>query len=257
MNQATAELVFTTNYVEDYFDCIESLPNDLQRNVSQMREVDSSFRLILKQTRQYYEELTTKQLDPQSKKKVLFQLHRSLLRSQELGDEKLNLASQIVEVVENRLRQIDYHKGHVEMAEKPKPVIETNKEKSHKAKREAENGDRSSKRPRRHRSENEKEKEKEKEKQKLPISNVTNDSTKSKKKKRSKKVVRDPSPVNVPIDPNEPTYCLCNQVSYGEMVGCDYKECPYEWFHFGCVGLNHKPKGKWYCPNCIPLVKKK
>jgi len=22
-------------------------------------------------------------------------------------------------------------------------------------------------------------------------------------------------------DPNEPRYCVCNQVSYGEMVGCD------------------------------------
>jgi hypothetical protein len=24
-----------------------------------------------------------------------------------------------------------------------------------------------------------------------------------------------------PIDPNEPTYCLCNRVSFGEMVACD------------------------------------
>ena len=24
-----------------------------------------------------------------------------------------------------------------------------------------------------------------------------------------------------PIDPNEPTYCLCNQVSFGEMIACD------------------------------------
>ena len=24
-----------------------------------------------------------------------------------------------------------------------------------------------------------------------------------------------------PIDPDEPTYCLCNQVSFGEMIGCD------------------------------------
>ncbi len=23
------------------------------------------------------------------------------------------------------------------------------------------------------------------------------------------------------VDPNEPTYCLCHQVSYGEMIGCD------------------------------------
>lgn len=52
------------------------------------------------------------------------------------------------------------------------------------------------------------------------------------------------------IDPNEPTYCLCNQVSYGEMIGCDNEQCPIEWFHFSCVGLTYKPKGKWYCPKC-------
>ena len=27
-----------------------------------------------------------------------------------------------------------------------------------------------------------------------------------------------------PIDPDEPTYCLCNQVSFGEMIGCDNDE---------------------------------
>lgn len=27
--------------------------------------------------------------------------------------------------------------------------------------------------------------------------------------------------LDLPVDPNEPTYCLCNQVSYGEMVACD------------------------------------
>lgn len=71
----------------------------------------------------------------------------------------------------------------------------------------------------------------------------------SKKKKRSK-ADREPSPTDLPIDPNEPTYCLCEQVSFGEMIGCDNDECPIEWFHFSCVGLNHKPKGKWYCPKC-------
>lgn len=75
--------------------------------------------------------------------------------------------------------------------------------------------------------------------------------TSSKKKKRSKgKSERDVSPPELPIDPDEPTYCLCEQVSYGEMIGCDNDECPIEWFHFSCVGLHHKPKGKWYCPKC-------
>lgn len=32
---------------------------------------------------------------------------------------------------------------------------------------------------------------------------------------------RDDSKRGEGIDPNEPTYCLCHQVSYGEMIGCD------------------------------------
>ena len=59
------------------------------------------------------------------------------------------------------------------------------------------------------------------------------------------------------IDPNEPRYCLCNQVSYGEMICCDNPNCAIEWFHYGCVGITEAPKGKWYCPQCIAQMKKK
>lgn len=48
----------------------------------------------------------------------------------------------------------------------------------------------------------------------------------------------------------EPTYCICHQVSYGDMICCDNDACEIEWFHFQCVSLTSKPKGKWYCPNC-------
>ena len=54
------------------------------------------------------------------------------------------------------------------------------------------------------------------------------------------------------IDPNEPTYCYCRQVSYGEMIACDSNECDIEWFHLACVNLVEIPKGKWYCPSCKP-----
>lgn len=39
------------------------------------------------------------------------------------------------------------------------------------------------------------------------------------------------------LDPNEPKYCLCKRVSYGEMVACENEDCEVEWFHFVCVGL--------------------
>uniref|UniRef100_A0A0X3NRQ9 Meckel syndrome type 1 protein homolog n=1 Tax=Schistocephalus solidus TaxID=70667 RepID=A0A0X3NRQ9_SCHSO len=48
----------------------------------------------------------------------------------------------------------------------------------------------------------------------------------------------------------ERVYCLCKKVSFGEMIACDNKRCPIEWFHFGCVDIRVQPKGKWYCPQC-------
>ena len=53
------------------------------------------------------------------------------------------------------------------------------------------------------------------------------------------------------IDPDEERYCLCNQVSFGEMVACDNQDCEIEWFHYGCVNITEPPKGKWYCPRCV------
>lgn len=44
---------------------------------------------------------------------------------------------------------------------------------------------------------------------------------------------------------DEPTYCVCNKVSYGPMVECDNEACFIEWFHFECVNLKKAPKGKW------------
>lgn len=58
-------------------------------------------------------------------------------------------------------------------------------------------------------------------------------------------------------DPNEPRYCTCNQVSYGDMVACDNDACPYEWFHYPCVGITQPPKGKWYCPKCTASMRRR
>ncbi len=56
--------------------------------------------------------------------------------------------------------------------------------------------------------------------------------------------------VDFPADPSEPIYCICSEISYGQMICCDNDLCKIEWFHFECVKLSSKPKGKWYCPHC-------
>lgn len=51
-------------------------------------------------------------------------------------------------------------------------------------------------------------------------------------------------------------YCVCQSVSYGDMVACDNEQCPYEWFHWTCVGLKSEPVGTWICPVCTKNNKK-
>ena len=51
-------------------------------------------------------------------------------------------------------------------------------------------------------------------------------------------------------DSSEPRYCVCQNVSYGDMIACDNPDCIVEWFHYECVGITQQPKGKWFCPQC-------
>lgn len=81
----------------------------------------------------------------------------------------------------------------------------------------------------------------------------------AKPKKDEKDVVNDhtnPGPGQASSNSNEPTYCYCNQVSFGEMVGCDGDDCKREWFHLPCIGFKNPPKGKWYCDDCLLKMKK-
>jgi hypothetical protein len=55
------------------------------------------------------------------------------------------------------------------------------------------------------------------------------------------------------VDGDEPRYCYCNNVSYGEMVACDADSCPREWFHLECVGLKIAPKGNSEFPSNVLL----
>lgn len=46
------------------------------------------------------------------------------------------------------------------------------------------------------------------------------------------------------------TWCSCKGPETGDMIGCDSKQCPEQWFHFVCVKIERAPKGQWFCPQC-------
>ncbi|KRX98800.1 Inhibitor of growth protein 2 [Trichinella pseudospiralis] len=74
----------------------------------------------------------------------------------------------------------------------------------------------------------------------------------------------DEFPVDLSIPKVDPVYCICQKVVMQDsMVACDGEDCQYQWFHFKCVNVLSKPRGKWYCPDCrgdrpnVPKVKKR
>lgn len=280
---SNGESSHVVNYVEEYLEMVESLPLDLQRCVSLMKEIDARYQEILNELDEAYEK-HRQESDPVQRRRLLHCIQRSLIRTEELGDEKIQIAGQMVEMVENRSRQLEWRSelfqacqdspeitvsvGSTPSAittvtmtpvsasmlsvskpsadrrrdETPASVDKSGGKRSRRQKSGSENRENSN-----YGMEHNEEVGSGVPKEKK----VKTSSTSSKKKKRSKsKQDREPSPTDLPIDPNEPTYCLCEQVSYGEMIGCDNDECTIEWFHFSCVGLHHKPKGKWYCPKC-------
>lgn len=64
-------------------------------------------------------------------------------------------------------------------------------------------------------------------------------------------------PPELANDPNEPKYCICNQVSYGDMIGCDNEDCKVEWFHYPCVNISAPAPDEWQCPDCTEASRKK
>jgi hypothetical protein len=165
----------------------------------------------------------------QEKSRRLEDILGNFTKCEVYGDEKMALAAQAYEVVDRHIRKLDLDMAAIE---------------AHLAAR--------------------KESDDDSDKQNGNKKTLKTDAKKQKGKKDKDVTTSDVDDaetpfdaVDMPVDPNEPTYCSCHQVAYGEMIGCDRPDCQIEWFHFGCVGLQSKPKGKWFCPKCSKNRRKK
>lgn len=243
VNNAAVEALCSATYLSNYLDTMETLPDDLQRNISQMRELHIRSRVILDEIKNLHA-LVLKENG--ASKKSCLALQRALIHCQEIGDEKIALVQLITDLIENRSRQLDQDREHLDPGSTKEPEVEEVappvKKETVKVEQEKPEKPVAVKRQRRQKNDVNEEEVKE-EKEKPP-------KKKKKRKVTKKEILREDSPLDFQIDPNEPTYCSCNNVSYGEMIGCDNDKCVIEWYHFGCVGLRTKPKGKWYCPEC-------
>ncbi|KAJ3697177.1 hypothetical protein LUZ61_000882 [Rhynchospora tenuis] len=239
-------------YIDDYLEYSSTLAGDLQRILSTMRELDERAQGLIGQTKdqtKYYVTKSSHSLNHEGEDETaLDKLKKEIEASQEnalgLCTEKVLLARQAYDLIESHIKRLteDLEQFAEDLKQEgklppdepavlpPLPVVREERRKG--------NGgyitpqSQSSKRLKH-------EREWDVDLMPPPGSN---------KKNNTSSYVEDQ-----PIDPNEPTYCICHQVSYGDMIACDNENCEGgEWFHYSCVGLTPETrfKGKWFCPTC-------
>ncbi|CAG2181084.1 unnamed protein product [Oppiella nova] len=301
-------------YIEDYMDLVDNVPNDIARQMTQLHEHNHRYHQLLELLKSQLDLLSNPSTNELRKRNALLKVQRSLIEIQEIADEKLLLIQSILDQLDSKARQLDFDYRSVTLfnsssnqtnnsrvqlqstsslvtsgysstqrtesttsggtvANTTAAVQNTCQESTAKevpngnsnglsndnsnssgkrasARRNTtsrsnhdNNGDNPSKRAVK-RGMKSSHKEMKRSKNSITNSNSSNNSL----------LMGVNSPPNLyegaPIDPDEPTYCLCEQVSFGEMICCDNTDCKIEWFHFSCVSLNTKPKGKWFCPHC-------
>lgn len=240
--------------LEQYLDNLEILSPELNRNFNLIRELDNRVHEILIEVDKLKTECLTSFSSMDSEKRLAKMkiIDEKYEKCKQFSDEKVQLANATYEMVDKHIRRLDTDLAKFECELK---------ERTAQAKSSAEETQSNELMPNLNASSN-------------SLSASLNANRKKHKKEAQPAVIIEENPtlpisllaltmaqpsdvLDMPVDPNEPVYCLCHQVSYGEMIGCDNLECPIEWFHFGCVGLTQKPKNvKWYCPACTEKRKK-
>ncbi|KAG1669415.1 Inhibitor of growth protein 5 [Nymphon striatum] len=244
----------TTSYLEHYLDSLESLPVELQRNFTLMRDLDSRAQNIMKEIDGLADEYLklVASINSDDRKDRVDYVQKLFSKAREYGDDKVQLAMQTYEMVDKHIRRLDSDLARFEAELKDKTKNNQGSDKGSPTLKKRGREKKAEKKRGRGRPSINEEKPKKRQKKQAAIEEPVLPSS------ILPLSITHPSDVlDMPVDPNEPTYCLCHQVSYGEMIGCDNPDCPIEWFHFACVGLTTKPKGKWFCPKCTLERKKK
>ncbi|CAH0385272.1 unnamed protein product [Bemisia tabaci] len=269
----------TAAYLEQYLDTLENLPVELQRNFTLMRELDSRVQAVMQKIDESGDDFlkNIKLLSSEERQDRMKKIQEMFNKVKALGDDKVQLSIQTYELVDKHIRRLDSDLARFESeiqdkANHTRNQMEENEPVKRGRKKLKEKEPKKKSRAAGTSSEDENNKGTKKKQKKSgaaggtgPGKNAANstsgglpvESTLASVLPGLVGVVHPTDVLDMPVDPNEPTYCLCHQVSYGEMIGCDNPDCPIEWFHFACVGLTTKPKGKWFCPKCTADRKKK
>jgi len=237
MNEQVSDAL--NNFKDEYRNTLNNFPQDVQRQVSRYFEIDCRHSHYITKLKNFVDKI--KVFKPTDIDRIYKLASKALVQ----GDRKVEMSNHIFEMTNTQVDTLTKSKNKLAEAVKLYP-INSNKRMSEPMPDnnnidsdsiDVQNINNSNKRPKR---------------------NVTKLSTTSNKSlvmnahfdRKSSTIQNKIKNTSNKKSKVQPTYCICEEISYGDMIGCDNDLCPLEWCHFNCVSVIRTPKGKWYCPFC-------
>lgn len=132
MIASESEAINSATYVDNYLDSVENLPDDVQRQLSRIRDIDVQYRGkfapvyfppnlhmktwipllptgLIRDVDHYYDLYVAHQNSPDTyrRSRSITRMHQSLIQAQELGDEKMQIVNHLQEIIDAKVRQLD------------------------------------------------------------------------------------------------------------------------------------------------------
>lgn len=234
------------------------MPIELQRNFTLMRDLDARAQGLMKDIDKLADDYlrNVKKESPEKRKEQLAHIQSLFNKAKEYGDDKVQLAIQTYELVDKHIRRLDSDLARFE-AEIQDKTLNSNRaqEESNASKKGRKKLKEKEKRKKGTAASSEDEAKNARKKQKKgmfkviiatffvhpfksiiyykcmysylsflggSVASVSSTGAVGSGVQVDATALGHPADVlDMPVDPNEPTYCLCHQVSYGEMIGCD------------------------------------
>lgn len=252
----------TSIHFEEYIESIDSLPSEIHQHCRELREKDEQYQKIREQISHHYASIHRFEknhgfLTPNpNESTIIGNVRKEMQETKSLANEKVEISEKTLKLISLHIKRLNETLSRIQNLTNTASKANQNLSNS-KHEEKNKSNDNSTKAvkdqvlhsvlPMRNRK----------------GSSITKSSISRKKKKienteLSNQSTASSTDTSAKVNANnEPLYCICRQISYGNMIACDnQKNCPHEWFHYECVGLVEPPKGSWYCPDCRVKVEK-
>lgn len=200
------------------------IPNELKTSLKKMSSIDNNCVQLQEQLYQLIKDAQQAKIDQNSKrlKQANSKIETIFGKLEAMSDQKISIANSVYDLVDAKIQQVDEYIEKFDSEVKEISVLNS-VEQNDNLKNTTQHGS---------------------------IVDIFNNSFENISVNSQNSKLDTTMDIEMPIDDDEPTYCVCKQVSFGKMVACDNRKCPIEWFHFKCMGLTKNPKGSWFCPMC-------